>query len=801
MQKRGTGMNELNSRFVNAKRALFDKLLKRYNLPQKQAICAVNGPLLVLAGAGSGKTTVLVERIAQIIRFGNSYESEAVPPTVTEEEVKALESARFMEDQEIAAVLSSYAVNPCPPYAILAITFTNKAASEMKERLCKKLGEENAREIWAGTFHSVCVRILRRHGEAVGIRSDFTIYDTDDSKKVVNGAVKKLNLDEKVFNAKMVLNTISRAKEKLYDPEDLLKMGQTDFVAGKCGEIYKLYDEELRAACALDFDDIIRYTVKLLKESQETREYYRRRFRYICIDEYQDTNKAQFELAKLLCGDQCNLMVVGDDDQSIYRFRGATIQNILGFDKDFAGVRVIKLEQNYRSTGNILAAANGIIQNNAGRHSKALWCDREKGEPISLKRLETQNDEARYVVNKISAQTGRNGNRKFSDFAILYRMNAQSNAFENVFARSGIPYRILGGTRFYERKEIKDIIAYLCVIHNTADNLRLKRIINEPKRKIGQATIAAVEEIALVEGKPMFDIMESAQNYPALSRTAEKLKEFCALIRSFRKEQEELSLPTLFERVIDGTGYKDMLLMEGITEIDRLENVRELVSNAVEYAENNENATLGGFLEEVALISDVDNYDAGADAVVMMTIHSAKGLEFPVVFLPGMEEGIFPGMQASHDDGELEEERRLAYVAVTRAKEKVYISHARERMMFGHTQYNPLSRFVKEIPGNLISDETETGENRTKSFAERKTESIRDARANVWGSSVSGRTAPPKKDPVSAFAPGDQVVHSVFGKGTVVKAVAMGADTMYEISFETVGSKKLMGSYARLKKG
>ncbi|MBQ8399452.1 MAG: UvrD-helicase domain-containing protein, partial [Clostridia bacterium] len=561
---------------------------------------------------------------------------------------------------------------------------------------------------------------------------------------------------------------------------------------------YKLYDEQLRSSSALDFDDIIRMAVKLLRSDESVRDFYRKKFRYICIDEYQDTNKAQFELARLLTGEACNLMVVGDDDQSIYRFRGATIENILQFDKLFEQARVVKLEQNYRSTSNILDAANAVIGNNQGRHEKKLWCKGQQGELLTLKRLENQNDEARYIVNKISAQTGQSGSRKFSDFAVLYRMNAQSNALENAFARSGIPYRILGGTRFYERKEIKDIIAYLCVVNNPGDDLRLQRIINEPKRKIGNSTVSAVEDIARVEGTSMFAVMERAENYPALAKAAAKLGAFCALIRNLQKIGSTQPLPVLFERTIEDSGYMAMLLSEGISEIDRLENVRELVSNAVEYAEKQENATLNGFLEEVALVSDIDKYDESADAVVMMTVHSAKGLEFPVVFLPGMEDGIFPGMSAISQPRELEEERRLAYVAITRAKEKVYLTHARERMLFGHTQYNHLSRFVKEIPEQLISNETEQSFNRARSIANRKEELMNNARSRVLGEKVEMPVA--KKVESTHFAQGDRVLHSTFGQGEILSATPMGADVLYEINFATVGVKKLMGNYARLKK-
>ena len=651
--------------------------------------------------------------------------------------------------------------------------------------------------IWAGTFHSICVRILRRNPEAAGLRSNFTIYDSDDSKKLIAQIVKDMNLDDKIFAPKAVANAISRAKDQLMSAEDMAKCSQRDYKYAKIAEIYKQYQKQLQEANAVDFDDIIVHTVTMLKESAEIREYYQKKFRYVCIDEYQDTNKAQFHLAALLSGGKRNIMVVGDDDQSIYRFRGATIENILGFDKTYHDARVIKLEQNYRSTQTILDAANAVIGNNTGRHAKSLWCEAERGEPIVLKRLEHQNDEARYIVMRIESLV--KSGRKFGDFAILYRMNAQSNALENVFAKSGIPYRILGGTRFYERKEIKDVLAYLCVINNHADNLRLVRIINEPKRKIGAATIQAIQDIASVEGIPMFEVMKNALNYAALSKAAPKLMEFCEMIERLTRIAETESLPTLFEQTLEQTGYRAMLIAAGITEIDRVENVNELISNAVEYANQAEEPTLRGFLEEVALISDIDNYDEGADAVVLMTIHSAKGLEFPVVFLPGMEEGIFPGNQSKEDPSELEEERRLAYVAITRAKEQLFITHVRERMLFGSTKYSPVSRFVKEIPEKCIVDKTETRNQYSSVGAQMQRKQEISRAANVMQTPAFGTAV---KTPMrqTAFEPGTRVRHATFGEGEVLSVKNMGSDCLYEIAFDQYGVKKLMGSYAKLSK-
>ena len=788
----------LRARFVKAKRALFDKMYENYNEPQREAIYAVKGPLLILAGAGSGKTSVLVRRIAQIVRYGDAYEDDSLPAGVDEDAVKALEEGLSSSAEEIGMLLSEYPADPCPPYRILAITFTNKAANEMKQRLGTMLGEEVSEQIWAGTFHSICVRILRRHGAAVGVPANFTIYDQDDSKKVVSACIEELKLDDKVFTPKMMLNLISRAKDRLFDAKDLSEKAGNDYKLRKCAEVYELYDRKLRAAGALDFDDIIFYTVRLLLEDAGVRAFYQDKFDYISVDEYQDTNRAQLELMKLLTGEKKNLMAVGDDDQSIYRFRGATIENILSFDKDFPEARIVKLEQNYRSTTTILSAANAVIANNEGRHRKSLWSELGAGDPITLKRLDNQNEEARYIVYKIRSLM-KDGRRKYSDFAVLYRINAQSNALENAFAHDSIPYRVLGGTRFYDRKEIRDVLAYLSVICNPGDNLRLLRIINEPKRKIGSATIAALEQIASVEKKSVFEIMENAPEYPALQKAAPKLAAFCRLIRDLQKVGEEAPLPELFERTIADSGYMDMLMSEGITEIDRVENVKELVSSAVEYAEQNEDATLRGFLEEIALISDVDKYDETADAVVLMTVHSAKGLEFPVVFLPGMEEGIFPGTQATNENKDLEEERRLAYVALTRAKDKIYISHAHDRMLFGHTQYNQISRFVTEIPTDLISDETEQGGSRSQRIAARKVQLMNDARCNVLGHKPE-ITESGARCGAQVLCAGDSVEHSAFGRGTILSAVDMSGDVLYEVDFETVGVKKLMGSYARLRK-
>ena len=800
--------NALSERYLAAKRNIFDTLYSFMNEKQREAVYTVNGPLLILAGAGTGKTTVLVNRIAHIIRYGNAYFDDTIPEGLSEANVSALEQSTSLPPEALADLAESFSSRPCPPWAVLTITFTNKAANEMKERLAKVIGEKSE-EIWAGTFHSICVRILRKYGERVGYRSGFTIYDTDDTKKVILECMKQLNIDDKQLQPRAVQNAISRAKDKLQTPEDFMNEAGSDLRLSQIASIYELYQKQLFDGNALDFDDIIMQTVRLLANEQDVREYYQNRFHYVCVDEYQDTNHAQFMLTVLLSGKYRNLMVGGDDDQSIYKFRGASIENILHFDDTYSHARIIMLEQNYRSTSNILNAANSVIRNNFGRRGKELWSQAGEGEKIVIRKLDNQNEEARYIINKIMDAVIRE-KRKYSDFAVLYRVNAQSSYLENTFAKSGIPYRLLGGTRFYERKEIKDVIAYLCVINNPADNLRLKRIINEPKRKIGETTLGALENIAAYEDVTMLDAMRNAEKYPTLAKSITKLHEFAFMIDHLTEIAKTEKLSVLFEKVLELTGYMKMLEAAGITEIDRVQNVKELVSNAVEYEENNPDATLSGFLEEVALVSDIDNYDEEADAVVLMTIHSAKGLEFPVVFLPGMEEGLFPSMQSAMNPEELEEERRLAYVAITRAKTRLYALHARERLIYGKTNFNQKSRFLEEIPEEFATieipksirrqaEEAEAAANggeRPANGERRKkiTMSKEFFRESDLSSGV-GRT-----QSYDRFAAGDKVSHFTFGRGVILSVREMGADILYEIAFDTVGTKKLMATYAKLKK-
>ncbi len=836
-------MQTIEERYLAVKRKLFDKAYQSLNDRQREAVFTVNKPLLVLAGAGSGKTTVLVRRIAFIIRYGNAYYSDYVPYGIDEERVRELESALVLQPEAIEAhILSQFSNHASEPYRILAITFTNKAANEIKERLAKMFPEDasTAADIWTGTFHSICVRILRRHGELMGYRTGFTIYDTDDSKKAIIAAMRRCNIDEKLLPVKGVMNAISRAKDKMLSADAFAMEAGRDYRQQQIAKVYEVYQEILRESNALDFDDIIMQTVLLLERHPDVCEAYRSRFQYISVDEFQDTNIAQLKLTVLLTNPiHKNLMVVGDDDQSIYRFRGATIENILTFDKTFPDAKVIKLEQNYRSTQTILDAANAVISNNSGRKGKQLWTSRGEGAKIQLKLCDDQNAEARYVVDTVTATVARR-EATYRDFAVLYRTNAQSQSIEKAFARSGIPYRVLGGTRFSDRKEIRDAVAYLQLISNHDDNTRLNRIINEPRRKIGAKTLEAVAAIAEEQHCSQFQVLERAASYTALSRSADTLMQFAALINSLTELSHRVGIDVLFDAVLDRSGYRQMLIAAGEEERERLENLDEFKSGILEYIKDNEEPTLTGFLEETALVADVDRYDETADAVVMMTVHSAKGLEFPIVILPGMEDGLFPGMQTiTAGESDMEEERRLAYVAITRAKRALYLVHTRNRLLYGQTMYNPVSRFVSEIPSSLVEklDDTDAGAVRVTGYGyggaaggfgrstytgSRGYEApVTQKRTYFSESAPAGRTAPrtPSRPGSSAermtvgqanapkasttreqFAPGDRVRHLTFGEGEILSVKPMGADILYEIMFDKVGTKKLMATYARLKK-
>ena len=802
----------LKERFIKAKRALFDKVYSEFlNTEQMRAVFTTSGPVLVLAGAGSGKTTVLVNRVAYIIKYGNAYYSDYLPDDVDEDTVIALEAALDMEPSDISEILPQFITAPCPPWSVLAITFTNKAAGEIKNRLLDTFGDEEiAKSIWAGTFHSICLRILRKYGDRVGLREGFSIYDTDDKKRMITNCMKDLEIDEKRLAPKAIANAISVSKDNLKRPDEMDT--SRDPRTKDIREVYSLYEKRMLANNAVDFDDIIMLTVELLRDNPDVLEYYRNKFRYVLVDEYQDTNYAQFVLTSLIADGRRNIMVVGDDDQSIYRFRGATIENILNFDKTYPDATVIKLEQNYRSTANILAAANAVIANNSDRHEKRLWCAKGDGEKITLKEAQDQNDEGRYIVDKVIKGVRIDG-RKYSDFAVLYRVNALGRALQTAFTKSGVPFRVIGDMGFYDRKEVKDMIAYLSVISFPGDNLRLKRIINEPKRKIGATTVEAIESLARSEGLSMYNIIEKIDEYPVLSKSREKLVGFRSLIEDVKAS---CRLPSdMLTMLFDKSGYHDMLKAEGFEGEGKIENVNELITAALEYekrvADSGDEPTLMGFLEEVFLISDVDKYDESADAVVLMTVHAAKGLEFPVVFLAGMEDGIFPSEQDRDNPSEMSEERRLAYVAITRAKELLYISYAKERMMYGRTLYGRLSCFIRdELPVELTVRDIPRREpprrtsyyNPYRESSQAKTSwvSAELSRRPEIGNAQGGNKRGAEKFGVERLTVGDRVLHAMFGEGTIISARDMGGDVLYEVSFDNGQTKKLMATFAKLKK-
>ena len=731
--------------------------LKKMNPRQLEAVLHTEGPLLILAGAGSGKTTVLINRIAYII------------------------------DQSLAK-----------PWQILAITFTNKAAGELKERLTAMLGDTGG-DVWAATFHSTCARILRRDGDRIGYSSHFTVYDTDDSKRLVKDCQKALNIDDKMISHKSILSEISHAKDSMLSPADYQAAAGSDFRLAKIGAVYELYQKRLREADAMDFDDLLGNTVELFRQCPDVLEYYQNRFRYIMVDEYQDTNQVQYEFVRLLAEKSKNLCVVGDDDQSIYKFRGATIENIMSFEKSYPNAKVIRLEQNYRSTKNILNAANAVISNNEERKGKTLWTENPEGDKIQIHTSSNEQDEAGFVATTILEQVAKG--RKYSDFAVLYRMNSQSNILEKVFVKSGIPYRIIGGHRFYERREIRDMIAYLSVINNPSDEIRLRRIVNQPKRSIGDKTISTASEIAGALGESLLEVLGRADEFDSLRRASVKLKAFYDMMQELidANDDESVSLHELYELILEKTGYIEALRGEKEEAETRIENINELASNLLKFQEENgEEATLSAFLEEVSLMTDIDNYDETADTVVMMTMHSAKGLEFPVVFLPGFEEGIFPGLQAIYDPNEIQEERRLCYVAITRAKESLYLLNADSRMLFGSTSRNRPSRFSLEIPLDLINKTREQDWRKPDLGTKMPVAETELRRKSATAAMHFGQVTPPARSG-NVFKTGDMVQHKTFGKGLVISATPMGNDVLLEIAFEQ-GTKKLMANFARLAK-
>lgn len=782
--------------FMALKRKALEKYFSRMNDQQRKAVFKIKGPLLILAGAGSGKTTVLVNRIANMIYFGNAYNTEQTYGTPSEQDIQFLKDYIDGKTNDASTLADIVAYDCIKPWSILAITFTNKAAGELKERLAGMLGEAG-QGITAATFHSACARILRRECDKLGFSSSFTIYDSDDSQRTVKSILRELGISEKMFPPRTILSEISHAKDLLQEPDEYIASAAGDYRNLTIGKVYKHYQKKLKAANAMDFDDMICHTVKLFEQFPDVLDHYQNLYKYIMVDEYQDTNKAQFRLVSLLSQKYNNLCVVGDDDQSIYKFRGATIENILNFEEQFdcnADTDVIKLEQNYRSTQNILNCANQLISNNQGRKGKNLWTASGDGEKVTVYKASSERSEAKFVADTILEDI--NKGRKYNDHAILYRMNAQSNALEQTFIQSGIPYKIIGGLKFYDRKEIKDILAYLSVINNHFDFLRLRRIINEPKRGIGEATVNALEQITSDLGDSPIHIMQEADMLAPLVKRSKQLMPVGDMLSELTELSDTLPLAELLDKLLDMTGYKRHLEMQGDEGLTRLENINELKSTMSSYEENADEPSLSGFLEEISLYTDVDNLDSDADYVVLMTMHSAKGLEFPIVFVVGMEDNIFPSSRSLESEADTEEERRLAYVAVTRAKEKLYLTHAEERMLYGRTDRNRISRFIKELPADCIEKQAE----------ETKASPYLNGYEKPHSMSLQQQLAQRKADKsnfsvnTETFAPGDRVLHKIFGEGTVLSSKPMANDTLVEIAFDNRGTKKIMANYTKIKK-
>lgn len=779
--------------FNSAKQAALRKYFSRMNEMQQEAIFTVNGPLLVLAGAGSGKTTVIVNRIANLINFGNAYYDET--RTASDYDIDFLREYADGKTDDFETLRDIVAVDPVKPWNILAITFTNKAAGELRERLTAMLGDE-ALNINASTFHSACVRILRSEIEAMGYGRDFTIYDSDDSQRMIKSVMAEIDISEKQFAPRMVLSEISAAKDKMITPEQMREDAGQDYRKKVISRLYALYQQRMMTANALDFDDILTVTTELFDKFPEVLEKYRNRYKYIMVDEYQDTNHVQFKLVSQLSGGHCNLCVVGDDDQSIYKFRGANIENILGFEAQFDGAKVIRLEQNYRSTQTILDAANSVISNNVGRKSKKLWTAGAKGEKIYWYKAVDETDEANFVAQTILDFYKETGT--YSDSAVLYRMNAQSNAVERMFVKCGIPYRIYGGMRFYDRKEIKDITSYLSFINNPNDMLRFRRIINEPKRGIGDSTVALIEDISRDLKISPYEVLRTCEEYAPLSKKVNALKSVYKMFEYLTEKADELPLDEFLDELLEKTGYLESLkaLENGDTKI---ENVEELRSSIVQYMNEADEPSLSGFLEEVALYSEADRDDGSDDKVTLMTVHSAKGLEYKNIFVIGLDDGIFPSSRSFDSEADMEEERRLAYVAITRAKEQLYLTNASQRMLFGQTQRNVTSRFMREIDPSLIEKHDHAAAMRKqlgesdKTLTEVHSTSLQQQLARNKSRSVGAKTS-------ETYTAGERVSHNIFGEGTIVSVKPMANDSMLEIAFEKVGTKKIMANYAKLKK-
>ena len=802
-------IHNFEERYIEARRAVIARRYARMNPPQREAVLATEGPLLLLAGAGSGKTTVLINRVDNLLTFGKGSDTDYVPEWATAEDLAFLEGFPLhptIEDWREAHRLC--AVEPAVPWSVIAITFTNKAAGELKERLERMCGP-GANDIWAATFHSACVRILRRNIERLGagFNGDFTIYDSDDSKRVIKDVLKSMGLEEKEFPPRSILTYISNAKNMDQSPKEFAQAAAAsyDWRLPRIAEVYERYDTRLREANALDFDDIILHAVHLLQKDREVRDFYQQKFRYVLVDEYQDTNHLQYLLTRLLVGERGNICVVGDDDQSIYRFRGADIRNILDFEKDYTTCRTIRLEQNYRSTQNILDAANAVIRNNIGRKGKTLWTESDPGEKVTIKTVYNESDEANYVAGRIMDSYGHGSN--WRDSAVLYRINAQSNALEMAFRRNSIPYKVYGGQKFFERAEVKDMLAYLCVINNPADDLRLRRIVNVPVRGIGNTTMEKVQYAAEVESKSLFQIMKEAGRFPPLKAAAAKLTAFADMIEELREREGDMELPEFYDLVCEKNRYIRALEEKGDMESrGRIENVQELRSSIIGFLEDDpEDRSLAGFLDMVALYSDLDTSESGDNTVSLMTMHNAKGLEFPFVYVVGMEEGMFPNGRSAGESEEMEEERRLCYVAMTRAREQLTMTTARQRMLYGKTTNNKPSRFLDEVPeenrewiGRVDnqfrrSEWEDTGFGAgafgTSGYYERPSER---RIAHAYQSAASGFTEEKKASAGISLQKGDAIRHRTFGEGMILSVRPMGGDALIEVAFNDVGTKKLM---------
>ena len=789
-------MNELYYQDIAAwRRQIIENEFSSLNDMQQQAVYTVSGPLLILAGAGSGKTTVLVNRIANILRWGCAYETDQVFGEYDSEEIEIIRRAAEQKEPLPDDLAQRLSVSAPSPWRILAITFTNKAANELKDRICAKVGEVGL-DIWASTFHSACGRILRRNAHYLGYSEHFTVYDADDQKRIIKECLKNLGIDEKMISPRACMSEISNAKDNMMTPADFMNYADGDSRLMSIARVYKLYQDRLVRADAMDFDDMILNTVFLLRDNPEVLDKYSNQFRYIMVDEYQDTNSVQYELVRLLASAYGNLCVVGDDDQSIYRFRGATVRNILEFEKDFANTCVIKLEQNYRSTKNILSAANAVIRNNAARKEKTLWTGNDIGAKLIRYNAMDERDESSFIAETITRSVAAGG--KYSDFAVLYRMNSQSQTIERALVRAAVPYRIIGGRRFYERREIRDMIAYLSIISNRSDDTRLKRIINIPKRGIGDKTVSQLEEIGNMLGQSMFATALQCEDFDALIKSREKLFAFCKVIEDMAHELEVGNpISEMYSKLVERIEYVPFILTESDHGDEAVENIRELKSSIMRYEkENPDDATLQGFLEEVSLLTDIDSFNENGDddRVVLMTLHSAKGLEFNNVIIPGMEENTFPSYMAQMSEEEMQEERRLAYVGITRAKKQLYLITSKSRTLFGKTNYNRPSRFLSELPGGLVEEkEKQLPLNYVKPGITQK-----EKRNNDFAQSKVITAGPQRSKSEIDFQPSMRVHHERFGDGMIISVRKMASDTLLEIAFDEVGTKKLMANYAKL---